>query len=219
MKLKGAKINFLGDSITEGHGASSVENCFVSLVGRNYGLAEARNYGIGGTRFARQEKPSANERWDLDFCKRVYEMDPDADAVVIFGGINDFGHGDRPIGSPEDRSAETFYGACHELFSTAISLYPGRPIVVLTPLHRLNEDNPRGDGNKAEATLPLSGYRDIIKTVAEYYSLPVLDLWAVSGLQPKVDVIREKFMPDGLHPSDAGYAILAERIGNFLLSL
>ena len=218
MKLEGAKINFLGDSITEGSGASAQENGYVAVLGRKFGLAEARNYGIGGTRFARQATPSANPRFDLDFCKRVYEMDPDADAVVIFGGTNDFGHGDRPIGTPEDRTVETFYGACHTLFSTAITLYPGRPIVVLTPLHRLSEDNPAGDGKK-DPTLPLSGYREIIKTVAEYYSLPVLDLWAVSGMQPKVPVIREKFMPDGLHPSDAGHAILAERIGNFLLSL
>jgi lysophospholipase L1-like esterase len=67
--------------------------------------------------------------------------------------------------------------------------------------------------------LTLKGYVDIIRQVAEYYSLPVLDLFAASGLQPKVPVIQEKFMPDGLHPCDAGYDILAGKITQFLKQL
>lgn len=44
------------------------------------------NYGIGGTRIARQSKQSAEERWDKDFCSRVATMQDEADAVVVFGG-------------------------------------------------------------------------------------------------------------------------------------
>ncbi len=49
MELQGKKINFLGDSITEGTGASSYETSYVSVFGRQSGAA-VRNYGIGGTR-------------------------------------------------------------------------------------------------------------------------------------------------------------------------
>ena len=45
------KINFLGDSITEGCMASKPENGYVSLIGKMLN-AEVRNYGIGGTRIA-----------------------------------------------------------------------------------------------------------------------------------------------------------------------
>ena len=45
------KINFLGDSITEGVGASAPENNYVSLVGKKTGH-EVINYGISGTRIA-----------------------------------------------------------------------------------------------------------------------------------------------------------------------
>jgi len=100
MELKGKKINFLGDSITEGHGASCVENRFTDIIAREEGIV-MRNYGIGGTRFAKQAKPSENPRWDLDFLSRAKEMDEDADAVVIFGGTNDFGHGDAPWALPK----------------------------------------------------------------------------------------------------------------------
>jgi len=64
----------------------------------------------------------------------------------------------------------------------------------------------------------LKTYVAIIREVAEYYSLPVIDLYANSGIQPKVDIMREKFMPDGLHPNDAGHERIAHVIGNFLLS-
>ena len=219
MKLEGLKINFLGDSITEGGGVSCIENVYWNILKRDYGLAQARGYGVSGTRFAKQRVPSATARWDLDFCSRLPEMDDDADVVVIFGGTNDFGHGDAPMGSPLDRTPDTFIGACHTLFSAAINKYPEATIVVMTPLHRLNEDNASGEGNKTANLAPLCDYVKVIKEVAAYYSLPVLDLWSLSGIQPRVDVLREKFCPDGLHPNDAGHARLAHRLAAFLQSI
>ena len=97
MELRDLKINFLGDSITQGTGSSSPENCYVSKVAEYTG-ALCRNYGIGGTRIARQQEPSEIAQFDLDFCQRVADMDPDADVVIVFGGTNDYDHGDAPIG-------------------------------------------------------------------------------------------------------------------------
>ena len=213
MELKGTKINFLGDSITEGAGTSSHDKMFTMLIEREYG-AICQNYGIGGTRIARQKTPT-EEKWDRDFISRVPEMDNDADIVVVFGGTNDFGHGDAPIGTMSDRTPYTFYGALHCLYTALIEKYPGVPIVVLTPLHRLNEDSPKGD-NKPAPVGTLKEYVNIIREVAEYYSLPVLDLFKESGLQPKIPVIQQKYVPDGLHPNDAGNEILAHKIARFL---
>ena len=213
MKLEGLKINFLGDSITEGCGTSCEAARFTKLIEVEQKLAVMRNYGIGGTRIARQHTPSATARWDLDFCSRIEKMDPDADAVVVFGGTNDFGHGDAEIGTPADRTPDTFWGACHFMMRSLIEKYPGKPIVIMTPLHRRGEDEPNRNG------YVLKQYVEIIRTVAEYYSLPVLDLYAMSGIQPNVPVIKEKFCPDALHPNDAGNRILADRISAFLLAL
>ncbi len=213
MELKGTKINFLGDSITEGAGTSSHDKMFTMLIEREYG-AICQNYGIGGTRIARQKTPT-NEKYDRDFVSRVPEMDNDADIVVVFGGTNDFGHGDAPIGTMSDRTPYTFYGALHCLYTALIEKYPGVPIVVLTPLHRITEDIPTGD-NKPAPVGTLKEYVNIIREVAEYYSLPVLDLFKESGLQPKIPVIQQKYVPDGLHPNDAGNEILAHKIARFL---
>ena len=61
MNLKGIKANFLGDSITEGHGVADTEhNIYWQRLGEACGLAEYRGYGIGGTRIAVQHTESEN---------------------------------------------------------------------------------------------------------------------------------------------------------------
>lgn len=215
MLLEGAVINFLGDSITEGAGASCVENRYTDVLARMYGLKKANNYGIGGTRIARQ-RVVTDSPYDLDYCMRCREMDESADAVVVFGGTNDYGHGDAPIGGPKDRTPATFYGACHDLMSTLQTRYVGKPVLVVTPLRRADEENPFGDGSKEKPGEILRVYRDIILEVAFAYSLPVLDLYATSGIQPTNPVVIERLLPDGLHPNDAGHALLARRIGEAL---
>lgn len=212
MKLQGLKINFLGDSITEGHGCSGEALRFADRIAAEYG-AVTRCYGIGGTRLARQTKPSENPRHDLDFPSRVAEMDPDADVVVVFGGTNDFGHGDAPFGTPDDHTADTFCGALHELYTSLLTKYPAAQFVVITPLHRSTENEPNMHGKV------LKDYVDAIRQAAEHYSLPVLDLYASYGVQPAVSVMKEAYMPDGLHPNDAGHVILTNKIVKFIESL
>ncbi len=215
MELKGKKINFLGDSITYGAClANPSESCFPTLIGKMAGLAEVRNYGVCGACYAIQYTCSGNKAADdAYFCSRIDEMDPDADAVVVFGGTNDFGHGDAPIGTFADRTPGTFYGACHYLMAGLINRYPGKEIVILTPLHRIIEGKIKEDGST------FLMYVNAIREVAAYYSLPVLDMYLMSGFQPLVPVIRERFMPDGLHPNEAGHEIIARRVMNFLAAL
>ncbi len=220
MKLEGLKINFLGDSITAGAHANPAENIYWNVLKRECGLCEARGYGAGGSRIARQQNPNPELKFDYqEFCKRYVDMNDDADVVVVFGGTNDYGHGDAPIGEMSDRTPDTFYGALHYLYTGLINKYPMATIVVMTPLHRLDEYNPRGEGNKAQDGEPLITYVNIIRQVAEYYSLPVLDLYALGKMQPNVPILREKFNPDGLHPNNLGHALIAQRLAGFLKTL
>ncbi len=216
MNLKNKSINFLGDSITFGAGTSEEAHCFASLLMEQYHLKAARNYGISGTRYAKQRRASDNPECDRDFCSRVCEMDADADVVIVFGGTNDFGHSDAPLGACSDRTADTFHGACHTLYASLIERYPKSTIVILTPLHRIEENSPFGDGQKLQPGSPLSTYVDIIRKTAVYYDLPVLDLFAEPCLDPNVPLIQQCYLPDGLHPNDAGHRILADIIGEYL---
>ena len=213
MELQGKKAVFLGDSITEGHGTSEKAHIFMNILARETGLSEALNFGIGGTRIARQQHVDPSCPWDRDFCMRVEELPEDADIVVVFGGTNDFGHGDAPIGTFADRSPETFHGACHYLMNRLCERYYDRTVVIMTPLHRLGEDE-RRDGRP-----PLDTFVEIIRRTAEYYAIPTLDLYKNSRIQPAVPIVRETYCPDGLHPNDAGHALIAGLLQKYLENL
>lgn len=86
------KIAFLGDSITYGGCATKPEYIYTYRVGKALGC-DVDAYGVIGTRLARQTVPSATPSFDEDFLTRAEKMG-DADFVFVFGGTNDYGHGD-----------------------------------------------------------------------------------------------------------------------------
>ena len=211
MDLKGKKINFLGDSITEGY---YVEHNYVNLVGEITG-AECRNYGLRGTRIARQQVPYERSEFDADFCQRVEDMATDADIVVVYGGVNDYIHGDAPFGGFGDKTPDSFCGALYYLYARILQMCPDAVIVAATPLHKLGEDERNASNGR-----PLSDYAEAVRETARYFGFPVLDLWSRSGLQPNIPVVRERFFNiDGLHPNAAGHAHLAKRFAAFLKTL
>jgi len=212
MRTENLIINFLGDSITQGVGVSGEDKIYHALLKEELALKEARNYGVSGTRIARQD--GGNEKHMEDFCRRAEKME-DADAVVVFGGTNDFGHGTAPMGEFTDRDNYTYYGALHSLMQYLIKKYCGKPVVFMTPLHRQFEEGESPDGTKRT----LYDYVCAMKEVARYYAIPVLDLYSTSMIQPQEDFIREAFCPDGLHPNDAGHRLIANRLKGFLQTL
>lgn len=212
MDITGKKVAFLGDSITAGAGASAYENCYVGRFERAYPQTKIYNYGVSGSRIARQSVINPNSAQDRDFNMRALEMEEGMDLVVVFGGTNDFGHGDAPLGAFGDKGVETFYGAVYSLYETLLNKYPEAQFVVITPLHRYRATEP---------TVSLQGatfeqYVQAIRETAELFSFPVLDLYATVGINPRFEIIRERMMPDGLHPNDCGYQRLFERIDAFI---
>lgn len=215
MNLKGKSIVFLGDSITAGVGASCAENSYTEVLVRIGELGKSYNHGISGTRIAKQKNVKVEEPVDvLSFCERYDKMEDDADIVLVFGGTNDYGHGDAPFGNFEDRTMDTYCGAVHYLMKGLIEKYPAAQIVFATPLHREGENN-LNDSNH----LPLKVYVDKIKETAEYYSIPVLDLYGEGGIYPDSPAQKALYVPDGLHPNDAGAKKIAEKMLRFLENL
>ena len=60
--------------------------------------------------------------------------------------------------------------------------------------------------------LTQDAYVQAMLEVCDRYSVPVIDLYAQSGISPFLPEHRELYMPDGLHYSPAGYERLAYRI-------
>ncbi len=210
-------INFLGDSITEGHGASSVEKRYSSVTSRLLGAME-HNYGIAGTRIAPQTSVSENPRYDLDFNLRIERMTKQCNVVVVFGGTNDFGHGDAPFGEQEDQTESTFCGSVYSLFQKIKEKYPTQPVVVILPLHRREEDNPQKTIKlKGEAKL-LIDYHDELARQAKNFGFYILDLWDEPMLNPHLEEGTHNF-EDMLHPSDSGHQLLGELLAAYITKI
>ena len=199
-------INFLGDSITEGALASCEEKTYVMQVGKILN-AKVRNYGISGTRFAKQVVPTADERMERYFASRVDEMKNDADYMIVFGGTNDFGHGDAPIGEMEDNTVDTYLGSLNVLIDKLLKYYKKEQIKFIIPFHRVDENNAFGDGSKKKSSLVLEGYVFLLETLLKKRGVEYYDFREEMGPGD-----NNPLLGDGLHPNDKGHEKLARLI-------
>ena len=219
MDLKGKKIAFLGDSITEGHGVADLSDRYDNRLGRMCGLGRVSNHGIGGTRIAYQRCPSESPKWDLYFCGRAMRLEPDSDIIVVFGGTNDYGHGDAPFGEPGDRTPATFRGAVYWLMEALRTLYPDAVKVFLLPARRVGDTLPSREPGKPAGMPVLAEYNAVIRGTAEGFGYPVLDLYNELGIDPNDGAQRKKYAPDGLHFNGEGHGVIARKLKEFLEAL
>ena len=216
MQLKGKKVIFLGDSITQGFGTDSPEKIYHAVMKKDLGLAEIRNEGVNGTRIARQDDGLVEAR--EDFNKRYDRMNKDADVLFIFGGTNDFGGGTAKIGNIDDEDVYTFYGGLNTLLKKAIRDFGKNNVIVLMPMHRFGENNPKGNAPKGAVGSILCDYVNIIKDRAEFFGVHLIDLFSDERLNPNT-ADGVKFFLDGLHPNNEGHNLLAKVIEENLENL
>lgn len=208
--LKNKKITFLGDSITESCGASSKEKGFVYRLRDKTG-ANTVELGIGGTRIAYKEEPSTDFLiYDRFFESRLSDIPLDSDIIVVFGGTNDYGHGDAPIGKLGDKTIYTFYGAVDSLIRKLKTVFVNSLIVFATPIHREFED---------ERGLNLVDFVNAIKDVCNKYNVPVIDTYNIFKVYPNIEEDKIKYTLDGLHPNDLGHDLLSDTFIKELESL
>lgn len=222
MKLNGKKVIFLGDSITEGIGVSDLSCRYDNVLKREKKLGEVYNYGVGGTRLAHQFVPSEKPAHDLCFCGRAYRMNTEADIVIVYGGVNDYLHGDAPFGKIGDTRPDTFCGAVYFLMSLLMELYSKSEIVFLTParcLYGQSDTVPSVHPLKKPDAKPLLEYVRAIEETAKLFDIPTLNLYEKLGIDPNREDDREKYTTDGLHFNNEGQKIIAGLLGDFLENL
>ena len=225
MNIQGFKVNFLGDSITEGVGVTDVaNNRYHARLKALCQLSAVTHYGVSGTRIAHQIKASETPRFDLCFCGRVYNMDTSADMVVVYGGVNDYIHGDAPFGEIGDTTPATFCGGVYFLMKYLKDNYPGKPVIFMTPArmflrHEVDDLLPSTHARKWTPGKGLVAYVDVILETGKQFDIPVLDLYRTLGLDPHDEEVFQKYTVDGLHFNDDGHAILAQRLKEFIESL
>lgn len=221
----GQKINWIGDSIVDGAD-------FDEVVCSALGLVKNSEYGIDGSTIA-LKADGTDGRHAL--CERYGDMSNDADIIAVSCGTNDFEYAWCPIGTINDAddgtSNTTFYGALKALCKGLIDKYPQKLIFFTTPIKR---GQAFGSGNGGEYTVDgvpttpfsknkygktLMDYADIIKEVCGYYSIPVLDMYRESLLNPHIASQQGMFDNVLTHPNVTGQKIMARRICGWLTQL
>ncbi|MBP5320936.1 MAG: SGNH/GDSL hydrolase family protein [Kiritimatiellae bacterium] len=233
---KGKKVAFLGDSITDANHIGTSKNYWQYLP-EILGI-ESHIYGING------------HQWTgvLDQAKRLKaEMGDSVDAIFIFAGTNDF-NGSVPLGewwTIEERKVNAhgqevtrprrimqadmgnFRGRINVVMAYLKELFPRQQIILMTPIHRAfatfggnniqpDESFPNGLG------LYVDAYVEVIKEAANVWSVPVIDLHSVSGLNPLIPAHSQFFnnpKTDLLHPNAEGHKRIARAMACQMLAL
>ena len=224
MDVKGYKINILGDSITEGSGLTDMNDRYDNLLVDMLGITKINNYSISGTRLAHQSRPSIRPRYDLCFCGRAYDMDHTADMVIVYGGVNDYFHGDAPFGEIGDMIADTYCGAVYFLMNYLRETYGDKPIIFLTPARcflrgEIDDRIPSTHATRRIPGKPLVDYADVIIETAKLFNIHVLDLYRELGINPLDPKDFEKYTVDGLHFNAEGHKILANKVIDFIKAI
>lgn len=212
MPYANKKITFLGDSVTSGGTTSNGKQAF-SYVDylKDYLGAEITNKGLSGSVITEGNIENQTQ----SFVSRSNQIQ-DQDFVTIFGGINDFWF-NSPLGSMEYSSdnVQSFYGALKFLVENLSKKNPIAHFLFVTPLKECKEGAPHTyeDNNKLvlhknRAGFTEEDYVNAIKEVAAYYSVPVLDLFNSSNMNPYIESQRQYFADD-LHPNQLGAQRLA----------
>lgn len=192
-----------GSSISHGGSASLPNRTWPALAGSALGV-EAVNLGFGG-----------NAMLDPMTARAIAETA--ADIVTLKVGVN--------IVGSDGMRARTFVPALHGFLDLVREGHPGIPIVVISAIGCAALEStpgplrPGGSGGVSgsardvlpgDGTLTLEVTRRLIAEVVADRAADDAALFSVDGtrlLAPD----EGRLLPDGLHPGDKGYALMAER--------
>ena len=243
----GKTVAFLGDSITDQHQISdSLNDIYWHHMEKILGI-KPYVYGISGRQWT-DVIPQA-ERMEAELGQNV-------DAIFIFMGTNDF-NAAAPIGewytiskkivqisgpttTPRAHrefcyDEDTFKGRINKALLHLKSHYPDKQIIILTPIHRdAFRASPKNEAPGEEYSnslgIFLDEYVNAVKEAGSVWSVPVIDLFSLSGLMPTVDEMKPYFRMkvrnrapeefwDYLHPNSEGHLRMAYTISYQLLAL
>ena len=196
------KLAFLGDSITECEGG------YVDIVAKEFG-ANALNYGIGGTCIAKQDIKMEIPRYNKDFLSRLNDIDVSSDILFVFGGVNDYGHGEAAFGDASDKSDYTFCGAVNKIVKVLLDKFGQDKLCFILPYKTYQCDKP----NKHDKTL--KDYVYLLKRVLDKNNIDYINLYEDVFNQPLSDK-EEEFIMDGLHPTLRGHQVIAKKVIEYL---
>lgn len=180
-----------------------------SAVNKFLGVKKYTNSGITASTVALNEKSTQPALVEQERIDKVIKENPDI--LVIFGGTHDVLL-DTPLGDIEELLKETqykdkttFYGAYGYLIETLLEQKPNLTIFLTTV--------PYG---KSDASHPVkySEISDAIISIANHYSLPVVDIYNHCGIDSSN---LSKYSDDGIHYNKSGNELVADLMISVML--
>lgn len=233
-----ARVAYFGDSITDPRNSGSKKKYWGFL--QDYLGITPYVYGISGRQWNDIPRQTAQLK---------KEHGNDVDAILIFCGTNDYNH-HIPLGKWYEESDtmvyfsegkpktlqhrrqrkliecdSTFRGRINKALHLLKTTYPQKQIVLLTPLHRgffmSSDDNVQPDESFGNSIgLYIDDYARCIREAGNIWSVPVIDLYQVSGMLPLAQgTITYHNGNDLLHPNDTGHERIARTLVYQLLTL
>ena len=227
---KGLKIAYLGDSITDANHSPKTKKYWQWLA--EWLDTTPYVYAKSGRQWTDLER-QANL---LDS-----EHATDFDAIMVFMGTNDYMHDtamgewytevtetvEFALGSPKhpaplrkrvlNMNSDTYKGRINKALDMLKTRYPDKQIVLLTPIHRAgfyaNEKNWQpGEDYANRLGLYLDDYVNAVIEASSIWSVPVINIYSLSGLYPLNDAYTGYFTnadKDRLHPNTDGHYRMA----------
>lgn len=211
--LNGKIFNCLGDSITS---TDYTTPTWWQQIATKTG-AKFNNYGVSGTCVGYNE--DRETRFGKCFANRYNEMTDNVDGVIVMGGTNDY---EIKLGTYQDTTNKSFYGALDVLIKGLLERYKGKTIIFMTPIqqaldYKKNVLDPLSlikNGSDSPVSLQLRA--EAIKVKCRQYGIPCIDLYTSSGING-VDENNIYYRGgDQTHPSYVGQNVIANCLINVL---
>ena len=184
----GTIFGFIGDSITEGYGATSSAKRWSTLVSQIFGATE-KNVAVGGTGFT---SSSESTRFDGQADSLIAAVGADAPVSIVFisGGVND-GTVNAGLGTSV-------------LESTVNKVRTAWPLARIIVTIGLSGTMEKGLHNSNKAMRDRLDYYAALSVKAASLGCEVLAGYYMVSVNPSYS------SNDGLHPNDSGYALIAD---------
>lgn len=198
--LFGKKLVACGDSITAAVNPNGGNfNSYAKLTADRNGMEFAINAVSGST--------MTNVEGKSPFCVDRYQNIPsDFDYLTIWFGYNDGAY--AQLGTIEDTSDTTFYGAYKKVLDYLLTTYPTKKIGLVVPY--MNN----------------SAFQQAVRDISEMYGVPCLDLpdynqcSIVWGSENTAQTARKNALTyDGTHPNQTGHEFISTMYDHFLRKL
>lgn len=203
--LLGKKVSFLGDSICAG---ADTPTSYLGGYGRI--IAERnnmtyQNLGQGGATVTAETYGSESGLAKGWLCRKVAEMDADADYAIIEGGLNDawqyFDHGTITIGAitkgfNATLDDTTYYGAFESMLKQLVTRFQGKKIGYIAI--------PKSGGLYDSSQDAPNFYHIALECCAKW-GVPVCDLNTIVPPFTYLGKLGTTYTNDGAHPNYEGY--------------